>query len=120
MEVILGGPSREFGGAFVFAVGNSFRRQQIQFFPEISQEQAMRWFILVSFLLVGLGCGGGGPVKHVVRGSATLDGTPLAEGRIMFESKDQKSPSEMGYIRNGKYEQKVGPGNYVVRITSER
>jgi hypothetical protein len=72
------------------------------------------------FLVAAVGCGGA-PADGKVRvwGTVTLDGSPLADGAILFDG-ERKLPSEMGRIRNGKYEVRVAPGARVVRITSER
>jgi hypothetical protein len=72
-----------------------------------------------------LGCGGSG--KHEVeerygaKGMVTLDGAPLAQGEIVFESPEDFAagiPPGIGRIENGKYEATISTGKKVVRISS--
>ena len=72
-----------------------------------------------------LGCGGGGgrefEERHATTGMVTLDGAPLAQGEIVFESPEDIAagiPPGIGRIENGKYEATVSTGKKVVRISS--
>ena len=70
-----------------------------------------------------LGCGGGRELedRHATTGVVTLDGAPLAEGEIIFESPEDFAagiPPGIGTIENGKYEATVSTGKKVVRISA--
>jgi hypothetical protein len=82
-----------------------------------------RWATLVIALISVMvsGCGRNG--GYIVSGKVTLDGQPLSTGQVVFEP---KGPGRMSVaqINEGSYSLPAGfgiqPGEYVVRITSER
>lgn len=66
-----------------------------------------------------IGCGGSS-LCHV-SGTATYDGTPIAEGSISLEPADGHGPTSGGNIRDGRYEASgVVPGKKTVRIVGFR
>lgn len=61
-----------------------------------------------------------GPARYQVAGSVTLDGKPLPEGRIIFESPEDASqgiPPASGEIKDGQYSVETTPGDKTVRIS---
>ncbi len=64
--------------------------------------------MILSISITTLGCGdgsGNGPVRVGVRGEVSLNGQPLDNARILFESSDgQNSVKAVGSIVNGSYE----------------
>ena len=69
--------------------------------------------------LFALGCSGGSSGKPTVevKGKVTLDGQPLASGKIVFDEGPTIPATELE-IKNGAYEGKTTPGSKTVRITS--
>ncbi|QDU74459.1 hypothetical protein Pan97_14670 [Bremerella volcania] len=58
--------------------------------------------------------------RYAVTGTVTLDGQPLTEGEIIFESAEDAAagiPPAIGKIENGKYEVKAAPGTKKVSIS---
>lgn len=55
-----------------------------------------------------------------VSGTVNVDGNPLKEGDILFESSDSSSAPAAGKIVDGKYSFKVPPGAKKVLITATR
>lgn len=87
--------------------------------------QARRGFEICTLILVGcvLGCGGGGPKMpptFPVSGTVSLDGKPLAEGSIVFDSTDGKTTASSGGIKDGKFEFRSTAGEKIVRINSPK
>lgn len=83
----------------------------------------MRFSCLIACLLLTLvplvsGCGSDSGTVPVT-GKVTLDGTPLAEGDIIFRATDG-TPSHAGKIQNGAYSADVSPGEKQVEITAYR
>jgi hypothetical protein len=79
----------------------------------------------MAVLLLGLGCGKGGPSRNPIGGKVQLDGKPLQKGSILFSPiKGTKGPVTGGEIENGQYQlpKAIGPmeGRHRVEITSPR
>jgi hypothetical protein len=77
----------------------------------------VRCFLLFGLALMFFGCSESTPD---VTGTVTLDDQPLAEGTIVFESEDGKTPAASGTISSGKYSLKVAPGPKTVRILATK
>ncbi|MBA4105072.1 MAG: hypothetical protein C0485_04880 [Pirellula sp.] len=60
------------------------------------------------------------PAGGTVKGTVTLDGQPLATGRILFIAVDQGSPSAEAAITAGQFETLVLPGDKRVEIRSPK
>ena len=78
--------------------------------------------LLLCGLIPLLGCfGPKGPTMYPVAGEVTMEGEPIAEGKIIFEpfEPDGTLPA-FGNITQGKYSFEVEPGDKRVRITAER
>lgn len=60
------------------------------------------------------------PAGGTVKGSVTLDGQPLATGRILFVAVDQSSPSAEAAITAGEFEALVPPGDKRVEIRAPK
>ena len=72
-------------------------------------------------VLLALGCSGGGTSgkpEGTVKGKVTLDGSPMATGKINFDEGTAGVPSVELDIKNGTYEGKVTAGSKTVRISS--
>jgi hypothetical protein len=69
-------------------------------------------------------CAGCGDPKVAVRGTVTVDGTPVELGAISFEPADGQGVATGGPITDGKYEltgnAAVAPGEKIVRIVGMR
>ena len=76
-------------------------------------------FATFAVLLIS-GCGSKptGPQKYTVAGAVTLDGQPVAEGVISFDSPDGKAGS--GSIKGGFYTAEVPAGMKTVRINAQK
>jgi hypothetical protein len=79
----------------------------------------------MAFLLLGVGCGKGGPSRNAVSGAVQLDGKPLEKSLIRFSPiKGAKGPVTGGTIENGRYQlpQAIGPmeGRHRVEINANR
>ena len=72
---------------------------------------------IVLFCCFITGCSDG---QIPVRGTVTLDGTPIESGNIMFEPVDLRGPTGGGLITNGSFSFKTFPGEKTVRIRGER
>lgn len=58
--------------------------------------------------------------RYAVTGTVTLDGQPITEGEIIFESAEDASagiPPAIGKIENGNYEVKAAPGTKKVSVS---
>ncbi len=85
----------------------------------------LRWLcglLLIAAVLI-VGCGRGTKRtfedRNMVEGTVTLDGSPLAEGRILFESPEDAvigAPPGSGTISQGQYRVSVSMGTKTVRI----
>jgi hypothetical protein len=73
------------------------------------------WCLLV---LILTGCGPSAPVPVAVKGTVTLDGVPLPEGRISFITPGQVP--EMLDVKDGRFEGKVKPGKKRVEVGAYR
>ena len=84
----------------------------------------MRWnmqlLVVAGGLLFAAGCGGEKPIGDIVKGTVTLDGQPLADGRISLAPTDNVGSTVGGAIKNGKFEVRIQPGPKSVEITSEK
>ena len=84
----------------------------------------MRWnmqlLIVAVALMFAAGCGGEKPIGDIVKGTVTLDGKPLAEGRINLVPTNDVGSTVGGAIKNGKFEVRIQPGPKSVQITSEK
>ena len=85
-----------------------------------------RWCAIGLFVIgIGIcaGCGGSGG-RVGVAGNVTLDGKPIEDGSIVFESADRSGPSAGGKIQQGAYsladDSGVMPGKKTVRIFAMR
>jgi hypothetical protein len=63
---------------------------------------------------------GCGEKIHEVSGSATFDGTPIAEWQIAFVPLKGGGKGGGGTITAGQYSAKVPPGKYKVQITANK
>jgi len=76
--------------------------------------------IRIAFLAVLVGvCGcsrAKGPVTITVAGKVALDGTPVAQGDILFEPQDGKGAATSAVIKSGRFSAHVEPGPKIVRI----
>src|ERR1700733_7723987 len=73
------------------------------------------WCLLA---LILAGCGPKTPVPVPVKGTVTLDGNPLPEGRISFITPGQVP--EMLDVKDGRFEGKVKPGKKRVEVGAYR
>lgn len=60
------------------------------------------------------------PPTFPVSGTVTLDGKPLADGSIVFDTIDGKATPAGGGVKDGKFEFKSSPGEKIVRINSAK
>jgi len=76
-------------------------------------------FFTLSLTLFAIGCGAktNGKPTADVKGKVTLDGNPLASGKIVFDEGAGIPAVELD-IKNGVYEGKVSAGTKAVRISS--
>lgn len=77
--------------------------------------------LLASIALVGMtGCfGEAGPKMVDVKGTVTLDGTPVDDGQIYFRA-DDGSNTYAAPIQKGAYEASVSPGSKKIEIIGYR
>lgn len=66
------------------------------------------------------GCQPSGPATHLVTGTVTFDGEPIAQGDIVFRDTGGQIKGYGGQIVNGKYEFECEPGSKTVEITAMR
>ena len=76
--------------------------------------------LVVGSALILAGCGPGGPTTYQVSGTVTFDGTPVADGDIIFRDAAGQEKSYGGKIAAGKYSFESSPGNKKVEITAMR
>ena len=78
-------------------------------------------FFACCLMLAAAGCSDG---RVIVRGAATVDGQPIAEGSISLEPADGQGPTTGGLIKAGQYEltgeAAAIPGEKIVRIVGLR
>jgi len=81
----------------------------------------LRWkFVsIILLVLILIGCGGGPPQPKsaTVKGKVTLDGAPLASGKIVFDGGPSIPAGEFD-ITDGAYSGQVEVGSKTVRISS--
>jgi len=81
----------------------------------------LRWKFasFLPFVLILIGCGGksSGPPMADVKGKVTLDGTPLASGKIVFDEGPGVPATELD-IKDGAYSGQVSVGSKTVRISA--
>ena len=66
------------------------------------------------------GCGSSGPETCTVTGKVTWNGSPLAQGNILFTAEDGKGVPDPGVIKEGKFRLEVKPGKKKVQIHADR
>ena len=76
--------------------------------------------LLCLSVVVLAGCGSSGPETCTVTGTVTWNGSPLAQGNILFTSEDGKGLPDPGVIKEGKYRLEVKPGKKKVEIHADR
>ena len=65
-----------------------------------------------------LGCGPSGPKTYPVAGTVTFDGTPVAQGDILFLPEDTSLAPEGGKIVDGSYRMQSKAGRCRVQISA--
>jgi len=82
----------------------------------------MRLQLLSCCLLFGLGCSPAatGPAEYPVTGTVTLDGAPIAEGRILFRKIGDGDRGFGAEIKDGKYSLNSEAGKVKIEITAAR
>lgn len=74
------------------------------------------FLFLCSLGILAAGCGSGNSTTKV-HGRVTLDGDPVSEGIVHFESVGGKSASAKGgTIKDGAYTAEVPPGTFTIKI----
>ena len=75
-----------------------------------------------SLLVLTMGCGRSGevPFTITVKGTVTVNGTPLTVGNIVFEPADGVGSSSAGEISEGKFEFQSSTGSKIVIISASR
>ena len=76
--------------------------------------------LAASSTVVMIGCGPSGPRVYEVTGTATLDGTPIPEGDIVFLPEEKAFGPDAGKIVDGKYRAEVKGGKKTVQIRAAR
>ncbi len=80
-----------------------------------------RWSfaLILAFAPLFFGCGGGskGPAMADVKGKVTLDGSPLASGKIIFDEGPGIPATELD-IKDGNYQGQTTVGSKTVRISA--
>lgn len=77
-------------------------------------------FVIAASVFVGCGGGAKGPAMHPVAGTVTLDGQPLAQGSIVFDSADGKGAAAGCGIKNGAFKGTCPVGAKIVRISASK
>ena len=82
----------------------------------------MNRIAILSLVVACVGCSGGsdGPTMHIVKGTVTLDGTPLAEGSIVLDPADASGTPVMGGVKDGAFELEAPVGNKIVRFSATK
>ena len=76
--------------------------------------------LFVASTVILAGCAESVPETQTVSGTVTFDGTPVAEGEIVFRDAAGQTRSCGGQISDGKYSFEASPGNKKVEITARR
>ena len=76
--------------------------------------------LFVASTVILAGCAESVPETQTVSGTVTFDGTPVAEGEIVFRDAAGQTRSCGGQINDGKYSFEASPGNKKVEITARR
>jgi hypothetical protein len=92
----------------------SYRLEEIKIGPRNCKCRWMFAIATIVVLLLSAGCHRSGLAP--VTGKVTVDGTPLADGTISFESVDRLQPTAGGVIKNGTYTVSMTTGPKIVRI----
>ena len=81
--------------------------------------QRLKFAIFLPLMLILFGCGGksSGPATADVKGKVTLDGVPLANGKIVFDEGPSIPAAEFN-IKDGAYAGQVQVGTKTVRISA--
>ncbi|MEO8497724.1 MAG: hypothetical protein ABI614_21875 [Planctomycetota bacterium] len=80
-----------------------------------------RWdVLLVLVTLATLGCGPSGPTTYPVKGTVTLDGTPVEAGDVIFLDAGNQLAPYAGKIQNGQFEFQSSEGKKRVEIRASR
>lgn len=75
----------------------------------------MRALVSVAAVCAALaGCGPASPVPQDVKGTITLDGKPMPDGKVHFAPSG--GPPIVADVRNGAFELKAVPGPYKVEV----
>ena len=80
----------------------------------------IQWSIVVVCLMFGAGCGAPKPMGDTLKGTVTLDGQPLAKGRVNLVPTDGIGSSAGSEIVDGKFEMRIHSGPKLVEITSDK
>jgi len=78
-------------------------------------ERLLGFSLLLAGALMTSGCSDRAQMP-LVSGSVTLDGAPIAEGKIRFEPTDGRGPTAEAMIVDGKYEVRIPLGKEKVLI----
>lgn len=76
--------------------------------------------IRLALFATGLFIAGCGDGLVPVRGTVTLDGSPLADGTIIFEAVDGRSTPVSSPVKAGAYELRIAPGAKKVRVNASK
>ncbi len=76
--------------------------------------------LLAAMTIIFTGCQPPGPEMHMVTGTVTFDGEPVAQGDIVFRDTDGQTRGYGGQIVDGKYEFECEPGSKKVEISAMR
>lgn len=82
----------------------------------------LRLSLLVAVIATPLltGCGASGPTYHTVAGQVTLDGQPIASGKILLRDPTRQVGSVEASIVDGSFELKSLPGPKLVEISAQK
>lgn len=89
---------------------------------EKSTAHAFLFILLNAVMMFASGCSGGNaPGMVTVDGTVSFNGSPLPEGKVVFEpAEGEDSRPFAASIRDGKFEIETTPGKKTVRITASR
>jgi hypothetical protein len=74
---------------------------------------------LLAILLFTAGCGDAGPSPVKITGKVLLDGQPMSDGDIYFQSNDGRPPTQTK-VEAGDYSLQALPGEYRVMVHQYR